>query len=48
MKHFPHVYLNGPHRLARRGGHLALDIGLLRGYAVFDLLRTVHGRPFLP
>jgi len=42
-----YVYLNGmivPSTLATIS---PLDIGLLRGYAVFDLLRTIGGEPFL-
>jgi branched-chain amino acid aminotransferase len=42
-----YVYLDGsivPSEEAALSPH---DIGLLRGYAVFDLLRTVGGRPFL-
>ena len=43
----PHAYLNG-HILPLEDVAISpLDIGLLRGYAVFDLLRTVGGRPFL-
>ena len=43
----PHVYLNGRIVPLADAAISPLDIGLLRGYAVFDLLRTVHGRPFL-
>ncbi len=43
----PCVYLNGEIMPLDRAGISPLDIGLLRGYAVFDLLRTVGGRPFL-
>ena len=43
----PHVYLNGRIVPLAEAAISPLDIGLLRGYAVFDLLRTVRGRPFL-
>ena len=41
------IYLNGEIVSADRAAISPFDIGLLRGYAVFDLLRTVGGRPFL-
>lgn len=41
------IYLNGEIVPADQAAISPLDIGLLRGYAVFDLLRTVNGRPFL-
>jgi branched-chain amino acid aminotransferase len=41
------VFLNGRIVPAEQAAISPLDIGLLRGYAVFDLLRTVDGRPFL-
>lgn len=41
------IYLNGRVMPAEQAAISPLDIGLLRGYAVFDLLRTVNGRPFL-
>ncbi len=43
----PHVYLNGRIVPLDEARISPFDIGLLRGYAVFDLLRTVNGRPFL-
>lgn len=43
----PLVYLNGSIVPLSEARISPLDIGLLRGYAVFDLLRTVGGRPFL-
>ena len=42
-----HAYLNGRILALEDAAISPLDIGLLRGYAVFDLLRTVGGRPFL-
>jgi len=42
-----HAYLNGRILPLEDAAISPLDIGLLRGYAVFDLLRTVRGRPFL-
>ena len=42
-----HVFLNGQVVPASQAAISPFDIGLLRGYAVFDLLRTVGGRPFL-
>lgn len=42
-----YVYLNGQILAAQDATVSPFDIGLLRGYAVFDLLRTVGGRPFL-
>jgi len=42
-----YVYLNGSIIPAEDAAISPFDIGLLRGYAVFDLLRTVGGRPFL-
>jgi branched-chain amino acid aminotransferase len=42
-----HIFLNGAILPAEQALISPLDIGLLRGYAVFDLLRTVNGRPFL-
>ncbi len=43
----PSIFLNGRIIPAEQAAISPLDIGLLRGYAVFDLLRTVGGRPFL-
>lgn len=42
-----YVYLNGRIVPAHEAAISPFDIGLLRGYAVFDLLRTVGGRPLL-
>lgn len=42
-----HVFLNGSIMPADQAAISPFDIGLLRGYAVFDLLRTIDGRPFL-
>jgi branched-chain amino acid aminotransferase len=42
-----YVYLNGRILPAEEAAISPFDIGLLRGYAVFDLLRTSGGRPFL-
>ena len=42
-----YAYLNGHIVPEQQATISPLDIGLLRGYAVFDLLRTVGGRPFL-
>jgi len=42
-----YLYLNGDIIPADSACISPYDIGLLRGFAVFDLLRTVHGRPFL-
>lgn len=43
----PLIYLNGRVIPAEQATISPMDIGLLRGYAVFDLLRTVNGEPFL-
>jgi len=43
----PWVYLNGEIVPLAEAAISPLDIGLLRGFAVFDLLRTTDGRPFL-
>ena len=42
-----YAYLNGRILPLEDAAISPLDIGLLRGYAVFDLLRTAGGRPFL-
>jgi len=42
-----YLYLNGDIIPTESACISPYDIGLLRGFAVFDLLRTVHGRPFL-
>jgi len=42
-----YLYLNGEIIPAEQAAISPYDIGLLRGYAVFDLLRTVNGKPFL-
>ena len=41
------IYLDGRIIPAYEAAISPFDIGLLRGYAVFDLLRTVHGEPFM-
>lgn len=42
-----HLYLNGVLTDSARAAISPFDIGFLRGYAVFDLLRTIGGEPFL-
>lgn len=42
-----YIYLNGDIVPAEQAAISPFDIGLLRGYAVFDLLRTVDRKPFL-
>ncbi len=42
-----YLYLNGSIVPEEQAYISPFDIGVLRGYAVFDLLRTVEGRPFL-
>ena len=42
-----YIYLDGEIVPAEQAAISPCDIGLLRGYAVFDLLRTVRGEPFL-
>ncbi|MDZ4169527.1 MAG: aminotransferase class IV [Coriobacteriia bacterium] len=41
-----HVYINGRIVPAHEAAVSPFDVGLLRGYAVFDLLQTIGGRPF--
>jgi branched-chain amino acid aminotransferase len=42
-----YIYFNGEIMPLEQAAVSPFDIGLLRGYAVFDLLRTVKGKPFL-
>lgn len=42
-----HVYLNGRILPAADAAISPFDVGILRGFAVFDLMETVGGRPFL-
>ena len=42
-----YVYLNGSIVPAREAAISPFDAGLLRGYAVFDLLQTIGGAPFM-
>ncbi len=46
MRNRGHVYLNGRIVPAHEAAISPFDVGLLRGYAVFDLLQTVGGKPF--
>lgn len=41
-----HVYINGRIVPAEEASLSPFDVGLLRGYAVFDLLQTIDGKPF--
>ncbi len=47
MNKTQYVYLNGEILPAEKAAISPFDIGILRGYAVFDLLQTVHGEPFM-
>ncbi len=40
------IYVNGHFVKESEGKISVLDLGLLRGFGVFDYLRTYHGRPF--
>lgn len=42
-----YVYLNGSIMPAEEAAISPFDVGLLRGYAVFDLLQTINGKPFM-
>lgn len=42
-----YVYLNGEILPAKDAAISPFDVGLLRGYAVFDLLQTIGGKPFM-
>lgn len=42
-----YVYLNGSIVPAAEAAISPFDAGLLRGYAVFDLLQTIDGRPYM-
>ena len=42
-----YVYLNGTIMPAESAAISPFDAGLLRGYAVFDLLQTLRGEPFM-
>ena len=42
-----YVYLNGQILPAEQASISPFDLGLLRGYGVFDLLQTINGTPFL-
>lgn len=46
MRNRGHVYINGRIVPAAEAAVSPFDVGLLRGYAVFDLLQTIDGRPF--
>lgn len=47
MNHSSHVYLNGKIVPADLAAISPFDVGLLRGYAVFDLAQTIGGRPWM-
>lgn len=42
-----YVYLNGSIKHKSEAAISLFDVGLLRGYAVFDLLQTIGGEPFM-
>jgi len=42
-----YVYLNGSIVRAEEAAISPFDVGLLRGYAVFDLLQTIGGAPYM-
>lgn len=39
-------YINGSYVRDEEAAISVLDLGLIRGYGVFDFLRTYHGRTF--
>lgn len=47
MQTTSYVYLNGRIVPAEQAAISPFDVGILRGYAVFDLAQTVNGRPFM-
>ncbi len=42
----PYCYYNGEVKLVAKVGLPLNDLGILRGYGVFDFLRTYNGKPF--
>ena len=42
-----HVFVNGTIKRAEEAAISPFDVGLLRGYAVFDLLQTIGGKPYM-
>lgn len=40
-------YLNGKYISLKKAGVGLYDVGLLRGFGIFDVLRTYNGKPFL-
>ena len=41
------IFLNGQYLPLKKAGISPLDLGLIRGYAVFDVMKIVNGKPFL-
>ncbi len=44
---FKIIFLNGQYLPLKRAGISPYDLGLLRGYGVFDVMKTVNSKPFL-
>ena len=41
------IFLNGRYLAEKKAGISPLDLGLIRGYGIFDVMRVVNGKPFL-